>query len=241
MLVFCQSPRIIGGQYSEQQMIILKYFTKNCFIRLSALRLLLPLLLGLLSACSSLPDARWQATQVKHANQAKAWELKGKLAVKTPEEKFSTNLYWLHTPTTEELRLTTMLGTSVMLLKSGPDGAFLELDGEVYRDRDPQRLLDGLSNWSIPLNALPRWVLGLSAADTELLLTNNDGKPQSLEDGSVSPPWQVKYLSWQQQSGADIPRLLKLNRGALELKIQLTEWQALEAEPKLTTKESQQP
>ncbi|MDF0533841.1 lipoprotein insertase outer membrane protein LolB [Shewanella sp. A32] len=179
-----------------------------------------------MSGCSSLTDKNWVATTVANPQDANAWELQGKLAVISPEEKFSTNLYWLHTPESDQLKLTTMLGTSVMSLSSRAGYAKLEVDGQTYEGDDPQALLNRLSNWQFPLTKLPEWVLGIVADDYQVSRDINH-RPLQLTDSSVFPPWRIQYQGWQAQSGTMVPRLLRLERGGLKLKIQLNQWQAL--------------
>lgn len=178
------------------------------------------------SGCSSLADKNWVATQVTSPAAASAWELQGKLAVKSPKESFSTNLYWLHTPDNDELKLTTMLGTSVLTLSSREGYAKLEVNGNSYEGDDPQALLNRLGHWQFPLTQLPQWILGIVSDDYQVSRDVN-GRPLQLTDASVLPPWRIQYQGWQPQSGTTVPRLLRLDRGNLQLKIQLNQWQAL--------------
>ncbi|QVK24882.1 lipoprotein insertase outer membrane protein LolB [Shewanella dokdonensis] len=199
----------------------------NC----TSYRLTVPLLLWIIvsvfiSGCSSLADNNWVATQVSTPAAASAWELQGKLAVKSPQESFSTNLYWLHTPVNDELKLTTMLGTSVLTLSNREGYAKLEVDGHSYEGDDPQTLLNQLSNWQFPLTQLPQWILGIISDDYHVS-RDIKGRPLQLTDTSVMPPWRIQYQGWQPQSGTMVPRLLRLDRGNLQLKIQLNQWQAL--------------
>ncbi|WP_228729949.1 lipoprotein insertase outer membrane protein LolB [Shewanella avicenniae] len=190
----------------------------------------------LLSGCGITPPSAWQPTQVTQVSQAKAWELKGKIAVKTPEQKFSTNLYWLHTPESEELRLTSMIGSTLMLLTSNNRSATLEVDGNTYQGANATELLQHLSGWQIPISQLPQWIVGLPGNAT-IIKTDAQGLPQKLQDARQLPPWQIDYKSWQTLQSNQLPRLLTLERGELSLKIQLNEWQALtEKRPQGTAK-----
>ncbi|WP_156104093.1 lipoprotein insertase outer membrane protein LolB [Shewanella mangrovi] len=199
-----------------------KLATANILPRLSILMLASMMLFG----CGITPPANWQPTQVNRVSEAKAWELKGKIAVKTPEQKFSTNLYWLHTPQSEELRLTSMIGSTLMLLKSDVNSATLELDGKSYQGDNASELLQHLSGWQIPISQLPQWIVGLPG-NANIVQHNADGLPQLLVDSRQLPPWHISYKSWQALQTNTLPRLLTLERGQLSLKIQLNEWQAL--------------
>jgi outer membrane lipoprotein LolB len=198
----------------------LNYLTKSILCPL----LLLSLLLG---GCVSRPDVNLAPVKVHHVEQATAWEMQGKLAVSTPQDKFSTNLYWLHTENKDELRLTTMLGTTVMSLSSGEQGAVLLLDGKTYRDDNPEQLLNRLSGWSIPIALLPQWITGQLSPKDRVLSRDSEQRPQAVQSYFGHPPWQVTFKTWQTQSGAQLPKLLELTRKDIRLKIQISQWQAL--------------
>ncbi|MCG9697401.1 lipoprotein insertase outer membrane protein LolB [Shewanella sp. Isolate11] len=198
----------------------LNYLTK---ITLS----LLILTLFILGGCSSKPDLNLVPIEVTHVSQTKAWEMQGKLAVRTPQDKFSTNLYWLHTDKQDELRLTTMLGTTVMSLSNNSSGASLTIEDKTYRDKDAERLLKRLTGWSIPIESLPLWITGQVADTDKVISTDEQTRPQLIQSTTGQQPWQVSFKRWQQQSGAELPQLLELSRENIRLKIQINQWQAL--------------
>ncbi|QDF74503.1 outer membrane lipoprotein LolB [Shewanella marisflavi] len=197
----------------------------NYFTKISISGVVLVLLA--LSGCASRQPTSLLPTQVEHASQAHAWELQGKLAVRTPDDKFSTNLYWFHTQSNDELTLTTMLGTTVMTLTKRPNQATLALDGKIYQDTEAERLLKRLTGWSIPVDTLPLWITGQISPQDEVITFDAKGRPQEVLNHTDNTPWQVSFNSWQQQSGADVPRLLTLQRDEIRLKLQVNQWQAL--------------
>lgn len=181
-----------------------------------------------LAGCQTLPPVSdLKPITVSDVRQAQGFELQGKLAIKTPEDKLSANLYWWHSKTRDELTLTTMLGTSILTLSATPEGATLKIDGKEFRDSDAEALLKRVSGWSIPLSALPLWVTGQVGVNDTLEQSNADGTPLLVSNSQHPPVWLIKFLSWQQQSGARVPRQLTLERGDLQLKLQLNQWQAL--------------
>ena len=200
----------------------LKRLTKTIFscFTLSALLLL--------AGCETLPPMTdLSPITVTDARQATAWELQGKLAIKTSDDKLSANIYWRHSEDRDELTLTTMLGTTVLTLNSTPNSAHLHIDGKDFRDDNAQRLLERVSGWSIPLADLPLWITGQVGPNDQVIARDSQGKPKQLTNTQTPPPWQVAFLSWQSQSGASVPHQLKLERGDLQLKLQLNQWQAL--------------
>ncbi len=189
-----------------------------------ALALLLSL--SLLTACTTTPSYL-TPIDVENVAQAQSWEMKGRLAVKTPDDNLSSNIYWLHTTDRDELRLTTPLGTTVLTLVSQQGETTLEVDGKQYQHHDAQQLLSNVTGWSIPVDALPLWITGQVAPEDDVTSSDQQMRPKRLVTPKHSPTWQVEFKSWQQQSGAELPRLLQLRRGALSLKLQISQWQAL--------------
>ncbi len=181
----------------------------------------------LLSGCSLTPPAELQPVDVSHPSQALAWELKGKLSVKTPDDKLSANLYWLHTQQEDKLVLTSMLGTSLLTLTSNPNGALLEVGSDSYQDTNAQRLLTRVTGWSLPLHKLPLWITGQPQGNDLILQTDKANRPKQIQSQG-QPAWNVYYTRWQEQSGAQIPRLLSVKREGIRLKIQTNQWQALD-------------
>lgn len=189
------------------------------------------LILSTLSACTTTPGEQYQAIPVTQASQAKAWELQGKIAVKSASEKFSTNLYWFHLPKENQLTLTTVLGTTVLKLSTSPGLAKLEVDGKEFVDANAQALLESVSGWSIPLDSLPLWITGQVSPSDEVTSRDANGKIKTLTSPSSGQDWQVSFLSWQQQSGALVPKQIKVERDGMQVRIQVNKWQALLTKP----------
>ncbi|MEZ9198017.1 MULTISPECIES: lipoprotein insertase outer membrane protein LolB [unclassified Shewanella] len=188
-----------------------------------------------ISGCSTTIPDNLVPVSVEQVEQAQAWEMQGKLAVRTADDKFSTNLYWLHTQTTDELKLTTMLGTTVLSLSSTDGDTLLELDGKTYTDNNAQRLLTRITGWTIPIDALPLWITGQLSEGDEVISQDSLSRPIQLLNSNQLPAWKVDFKSWQTQSGAELPRLLDINRSDIRLKIQVSKWQALIPEKQVTT------
>lgn len=200
----------------------LKRFTKSIFSYIALSGLLF------LGGCQTLPPLTdLSPITVDNAAQAKAWELQGKLAIRTPQNKLSANLYWRHSEERDELTLTTMLGTTVLTLDATAHSAQLHVDGKDFHDTNAQALLERVSGWSLPINDLPLWITGQVGSLDRIIAVDSTGQAKQLQNTQTPPPWLVTFLRWQTQSGAKVPHQLMLERGDLQLKIQLNQWQAL--------------
>jgi outer membrane lipoprotein LolB len=186
----------------------------------------------LLSACSTLPTQEYQPINVANTQEASNWELQGKIAFKSSTDKFSTNLYWFHHTQGNELRLTTPLGTNVLTLKNDQGLATLNVDGKTYHDNNAQALLEGVSGITIPYNDIPLWLTGRIGTHDKVISYNSAGQIKQFSSPDAQSDWKVSFINWQQQSGALVPRLLKIERNDVQIRIQTNLWQALDAKVK---------
>lgn len=178
-----------------------------------------------LSGCSSLPN-NLSPVKVEKVADANAWEMTGKIAITVPNDKLSSNLYWLHSTNSDELTLTTMLGIQVLSLTQKEGKARLIVNGETYEDSTAQDLLLRVTGWTLPIDTLPLWITGqLSPTDT-IKTKDNQNRPVHVIT-KTNPTWTINYLRWQQQQGTELPRLLTLNNTDIKIKIQINQWQAL--------------
>ncbi|WP_394131441.1 lipoprotein insertase outer membrane protein LolB [Shewanella maritima] len=186
----------------------------------------------IVQGCAIAPAPNFSAIDVTSVEQAKAWELQGKIAVRSATDKFSTNLYWFHQPLGDDLRLTTFIGTTLLTLKSNQQGAILEADGKTYQNDNAQALLDSMLQISIPLDSLPLWITGQANITDEIVSYNADGTIEALVSNDVNGTWQVAFTRWQQQSGTQVPRLITVKRNDVSIRIQTNQWQAMQADEK---------
>ncbi|WP_298770266.1 lipoprotein insertase outer membrane protein LolB [uncultured Shewanella sp.] len=180
-----------------------------------------------LSGCSSLPS-NLSPVSVEKVADAQAWEMTGKIAITLPNDKLSSNLYWLHTSNSDELTLTTMLGIQVLSLTQKEGKARLVVNGETYDDNNAQDLLFRVTGWTLPIDALPLWITGQLSPTDVVKAKDNQNRPVHVIT-QTNPSWHIHYLRWQQQQGTELPRLLALNSTDIKIKIQINQWQALAA------------
>lgn len=178
-----------------------------------------------LSGCSSLPN-NLSPVSVEKVADAKAWEMTGKIAITVPNDKLSSNLYWLHSTDSDELTLTSMLGIQILSLTQKEGKARLIVNGETYEDSNAQALLLRVTGWTLPINALPLWITGQLSPTDVIKTKDNQNRPVHVIT-QTNPTWAINYLRWQQQQGTELPRLLTLNNTDIKIKIQINQWQAL--------------
>lgn len=178
------------------------------------------------TACSIKPDSKLIPSSVSSVKDAYAWQLTGKILIKIPDDKSSANLFWVHTPQQNEMNLTSVLGTNILSLEIQKQMTKLVFDGKSYQDKDPEMLLQRLTGWSVPVKLLPYWITGQFDKDISVISRNAQGLPTRLRT-KTDFPWHINIASWQKLNGVQLPKLMLLEQGQLELKVKINHWQAL--------------
>lgn len=131
---------------------------------------------------------------------------------------------WRQRGTATEVRLSGPVGVGNTTILS--DGAELEI-----RRGGERRILDIATpgalaretGWDLPLGALPWWLRGLPAPDSQphtLELEPASGLPRSLaQDG-----WQVRYSNFQTVQHLILPGRLDIQRGDTRARVVIRQW-----------------
>ncbi|WP_261389827.1 lipoprotein insertase outer membrane protein LolB [Ferrimonas balearica] len=162
------------------------------------------------------------------AADAPNWHLRGKLAVIQPDERLSANLSWRHRTSSgqDDLRLSTPLGTTVLVLNSQPGKAQVRFDGETHQGHSADQLIERLTGWPLPLSQISRYLLGdTRGAESVKYDDFGDVSSLALVHPQTGERWQLRYLGWQQLSGYKVPVQIELRRGDQRLKLALSHWQ----------------
>lgn len=194
-------------------------------------------LLALLSACKNT-----QGLDKEHmvdmspkflalSNQEKlalttSWELVGKIAVMTPNERKSAYLNWQQSNQTFDLRLSNLIGVSLLNLKFDGETATLESEGKIYQDRSTEALIFHTTGWILPLDHLPQWIKGESSPEDKLVL-NDMGLPSEIEPRCIECiGWTITYREYQKIQGIWLPLSIEINNPAKKtrLKFKVSQW-----------------
>lgn len=198
------------------------------------IRRLLPILaMLLLSACQALKTGEdiggegspqlWQQHR-QAVSQLEAWEINGKLAMRSQQQSGSGVLFWLQRQDYFDIRVTGPLGQGATRL-TGRNGQPIRLTTphrELQADSAEQMMQEQLG-WSLPVGNLYWWVRGLPAPDSKyrLSLDSNSLAHRLEQDG-----WQLEFVRYQ--SAGDIPSLperIQLQGPHLQLTLLVKQWQ----------------
>jgi len=172
-----------------------------------------------LSGCASLrpgSDAMTYAERRDHLAMLDAWDLSGRIAVRSGERAFQGRFRWSQRPDDLELVLRSPIGTNVMRVSGPADRLILETRGERHSLEDPEAQLSALVGWWLPVTSFRSWLLGIpdpTYGARERLAA--DGTLASLEQRL----WRIDIADYQLAEGVLVPRRLDLSYGTLDLRV----------------------
>ncbi len=175
------------------------------------LRFFLPLVLLALTGCAELEQ--------RTPGESVEFELAGRIAVSYRDEAASGNLAWRHTRGTDELLMTTPIGSSLArIVRSGGVVVLTMSDGQEYRAADAESLTEKALGFRLPLAGLADWVRarpvdGIPAAATR----DAQGRIVSLEQSG----WRIEYQAFREDG---LPVRLKLDYPGIQLRLAIHQW-----------------
>lgn len=184
----------------------------------------------LLSGCATVqqseeirvpPEINWEIRQQQLAAMEQ-WGVEGRAAFRSETEGGQSGFRWRLSPDEQEFHLNGVLGAGALSLRSGPAGVVLEQGGERYRGRDPQNLLLQISGFHFPVDEARYWVLGIPAPDQPVsgIELDDRSRLQWLNQSG----WSIEIRRYQQVGALELPALLVMRQGEIQVKLRLTQW-----------------
>ena len=192
-----------------------------------ALRLALFCVALLAAGCASrqtvpLPEIESWESRTELLSKLRNWEFSGRIAVNAGDKGFNGKLRWAQNEQTFKATVSGPLGIGTVRIESDgqsvvhtdKDGARTELE---YAEADLYRRY----GWTIPVNSLGYWVLGIPdpslPAKTEL---NSDDQLAILEQGD----WTVTISRYQVSGGQPMPQLLSAQNMKTRVRVVIDKW-----------------
>lgn len=180
----------------------------------------------LLVGCVQIPAPQsfsWH-THKQQLENLNDWSFTGKLAVITPEERHSLNIYWMQSANNFHITLTTFLGATVLdLQKTQFATQVIDSNGDLFFGEDTEALIKQLSGLVIPVDALQQWIKGNPSDATYQLNTDNQVASLAGSDPE-NTPWSINYSDYKNTQGIYLPHKLQLKRLDLRLKFAISGW-----------------
>ena len=136
---------------------------------------------ALLSACAG--------TAPRVVDQAPAFELAGRIAVRYQEKGFSSSLRWKQAAGRDEIWLTAPLGQTIAYLQADADGATITAaDQRQYRAASIESLTKSAFGWRFPVDGMRYWVFGEAVPGAP---------PAAIERDAAGRIARLKQDDWQ--------------------------------------------
>ncbi len=187
-----------------------------------------------LFGCETLPEksaaqVQWQQHQ-KQLMALSHYQVRGKLAYLSPEQRISLSFNLLHENDISELKLLNVFGSTVLTLTVTPLMTEVITDkGETYQGEEANRLFRQLTGITLPVTQFLDWVKGLpTQADSYQL--NELHTLSSLQKAQ----WQVAYTRYRDTALGNttptpetlpMPYKITLNDQEVTIKIQVAKWE----------------
>lgn len=149
------------------------------------------------------------------------FELAGRIATRYKDEAASGNVAWRHSRESDELLITTPVGSSVArLVRNGNEFVLTTSEPRDYRAADAEALTEQVLGFRIPITGLADWVRGRATDGAQAgAVRDPEGRLVSLDQHG----WHVEY---QEYRADGLPVRLRLFYPGLELRLAIHEWKA---------------
>ncbi len=165
----------------------------------------------------------WQAHK-QQITPLDAWQINGKLGIRSERESGSAVLFWLQRQDYFDIRLSGPLGQGSTRLTGRQGAVSLEVANRgTFKASSAEELMQQQLGWSLPVENLLWWVRGLPAphSKSKLQLDSNSLLAKLEQD-----QWQIDYLSYRTENGLQLPERIKLSGAGLNITLVIKEWQA---------------
>lgn len=186
--------------------------------------MLAALVVSLTAGCASL---RLSPPQSPNADDATAFSLRGRLALREQERNLSGGIQWQHSAARDDMLLLSPLGQGVMQITRDADGASLRTaDDKTFSAPDAEELAFTVTGWRIPVSGLAAWVRGVPRNDPLAGPVRNEQRDASSRlNKFTQDDWTVEYQAYFEAPDDKLPRRVLLTRPEFELKLVIDAWE----------------
>lgn len=170
-------------------------------------------------------QAAWEVHRA-NVQALKTWKLKGRVAGKSNNQGFRAGVRWMQMQDRFEIDLHGPLGRKVAVITAAQGNVQLKTSkGESYQAKDPEELMQRLFGYSLPVNGLQHWLLGIPDPSSKLGQSNTDlildehGRLQQLKQAG----WIIAYKRYHSGVPA-LPALIQISNPTLNANIKVDTW-----------------
>jgi outer membrane lipoprotein LolB len=150
------------------------------------------------------------------------WSFSGRIGVKAGDEGFNGHLRWRQTSDAFAASVSGPLGAgTVQIDGNGRAITVVDKDGVVTRLVDPEAELYARYGWTIPVNSLRYWALGIPDPELPAYLNfGEDGTVTLLEQGG----WTVEISQYREGGGQLMPRRISAVNSTSRVRLVIDNW-----------------
>jgi len=167
------------------------------------------------------PAIAWQTRQAE-LGKFQSWTLNGRIAVKDANDSWNTMIYWRQHNNDFDLRFMTHLGQGVAQLNSHSGNVTLQTPDEQVTAGDVNELLRNHLGWTVPVQGLRYWVLGLPAPD---FVANKELDKQGRLVWLEQNGWHIEFVRYWKTGEFEIPRKIMLEHPELHVRLIIDRWE----------------
>jgi len=169
-----------------------------------------------------LPDMHdWSARQ-RVLEDVDDWSFAGRIGVQSADEGFNGRVRWRQSDAAFNASVSGPLGAGAVQIDG--DGQIVQVTdggGEVLRLEQPERDLQYRYGWTLPVNSLRYWALGIPDPATRAVLDfAEDGTLAGLEQGG----WVVNFPQYRHDDGQLMPRRIVAANGTSRVRLVIDDW-----------------
>jgi outer membrane lipoprotein LolB len=167
-------------------------------------------------------QAAWE-THRANIEAINIWNLKGRVAGKSNNEGFSSGVQWKQLENNFVIDLFGPLGRKVAVITSQQGSVQLKTSkGESFVAKDPEELMQRLFDYSLPVNGLRYWLLGIPDPKQSHALLDLDkyGRLKHLKQAG----WLIDYNDYH-GGNPILPALIHISNPTLNANIKIDLWQ----------------
>ena len=201
----------------------------DCSVTRPSRHIAIAALLAVLAGCATTRDAvdlppidSWQARK-DVLGQLDAWEFKGRIAVKAADDGFNARFNWTQAGEAFEATVSGPLGIgTVRVAGDGRSVTLTDKDGVEARLVDVEDELRWRYGWTIPVESLRYWALGIPDPDVPgVIELDEQDRLLRLEQSD----WSVEISRYADGGGQTMPRVLTAKNHQTRVRMVIDRWQ----------------
>ena len=147
------------------------------------------------------------------------FELNGRIATRVKEEAAAGIVAWRHSKASDELLITTPVGSSVArIVRTGNEVVLTTAEPRDYRANDAEALTEQVLGFRLPLAGLTEWVRGKAVEGSQAtVVRDGQGRISGLDQNG----WHVEYQEYRPDG---LPTRLKLTYPGIEIRLAIHDW-----------------